>query len=275
MRYRKNNCESPDDVSNSDKNHDKWSLVESFAKKITCILPDIVSMENVPELVSTKVFSDFLNALENCDYHINYGIAFCPDYGVPQNRKRLVLLASRLGEINLIPPEYSPDNYKTVRMAISELPPLKAGEKNAEDNLHFCANLNEINLNRIKASKQGSTWREWDDLLKLRCHKRSTGKTYGSVYGRMFWDLPSPTITTQFYGYGNGRFGHPEQDRALSWREGALLQSFPLSYALIDPEIETKRRVLGTHIGNAVPVELGRAIGISIINHLLEVVDYE
>ena len=84
----------------------------------------------------------------------------------------------------------------------------------------------------------------------------------------MLWDEPSPTITTQFYGYGNGRFGHPEQDRALSYREGALLQSFPSDYVFVEEGAKFNRRELGIHIGNAVPVELGRAIGISIQNHL-------
>ena len=87
----------------------------------------------------------------------------------------------------------------------------------------------------------------------------------------MSWDEPSPTITTQFYGYGNGRFGHPEQDRALSLREGAILQSFPPDYIFIDDEHLSNRRKLGIHIGNAVPVELGRAIGVSIQQHLHEV----
>ena len=86
----------------------------------------------------------------------------------------------------------------------------------------------------------------------------------------MKWDEPSPTITTQFYGYGNGRFGHPEQHRALSFREGALLQSFPANYKFVENESAFNRRELGVHIGNAVPVELGRAIGISIQKHLNE-----
>ena len=84
----------------------------------------------------------------------------------------------------------------------------------------------------------------------------------------MEWDKPSPTITTQFYGYGNGRFGHPEQDRALSFREGAILQSFPEDYIFIDKDHPINTRELGIHIGNAVPVEIGHVIGISIIKHI-------
>ena len=130
--------------------------------------------------------------------------------------------------------------------------------------------MSAINLKRIRQSVPGGTWRDWDDKLKLKCHKKDSGKTYGSVYGRMRWDEPSPTITTQFYGYGNGRFGHPEQDRALSLREGAILQSFPNDYVFVDNEHQFKLRDIGIHIGNAVPVELGRAIGLSIKEHLKE-----
>ena len=91
----------------------------------------------------------------------------------------------------------------------------------------------------------GGSWRDWDDELKLPCHKRETGKGYRAVYGRMEWDKPSPTITTQYYGYGNGRFGHPEQDRAISMREGALLQSFPPDYQFIDPDHQETNRCIG------------------------------
>ena len=266
MRYRKKA-----ELVSSEKNHAKWGLVESFAEKISLILPDVISMENVPELIGAEVFKGFVETLEAHEYHVSYSIAFCPDYGVPQNRKRLVLLASRLGEINLIEPEYTPDNYITVRRAIGKLPKIKAGEKHKKDALHFSARLSKMNLERIKASRRGGTWRDWEEHLLLECHKRSTGKTYASVYGRMDWDAPSPTITTQFYGYGNGRFGHPSQDRAISVREGAILQSFPPDYKLIEECVATRTRTLGTHIGNAVPVELGRAIGISIVNHILEV----
>lgn len=87
----------------------------------------------------------------------------------------------------------------------------------------------------------------------------------------MCWDKPSPTITTQFYGYGNGRFGHPEQNRALSMREDALIQSFPPDYIFYDCESVFSRKEVGIHIGNAVPIKLGRAIGIKIANHLREV----
>ena len=234
-------------------------------------MPDVVSMENVPELRNEQVFFDFANSLKELGYNVNYQVVYCPDYGIPQNRKRLVLLASLRGEIELIAPTHSPENYRTVRDAIGELPPISDGDIDENDPLHNSAKLSDLNIRRIRQSVPGGTWRDWDENLKLKCHQKKTGKSYASIYGRMAWNNPSPTITTQFFGLGNGRFGHPEQDRALSMREGALLQSFPPDYTFYDYKSEFSRREVGIHIGNAVPVELGRAIGTTIMNHLEEV----
>ena len=250
---------------------DKWKLLYSFSRLVQEIQPEIVSMENVPQLENEKVFSDFVSSLEKLNYFVDWKVVYCPKYGVPQNRKRLILLASRLKKITLIAPLYDEEHYPTVRQAIGKLPRLRDGEQDVNDSLHRACRLSTINLRRIRQSVPGGTWRDWDEELQLKCHKKETGKTYGSVYGRMSWDEPSPTITTQFYGYGNGRFGHPEQDRALSLREGAVLQSFPIDYVFCDDEHPANKREIGTHIGNAVPVELGRAIGISIQKHLQEV----
>lgn len=247
---------------------EKWRLLYYFKKLISKCLPDIISMENVPSLRHEKVFKDFVTNLKRLNYNVSYKVVFCPDYGVPQNRSRLVLLASRFGEIKLIPPLYNKENYVTVRDAIGNLPHIRAGQICKTDSLHRASSLSQLNINRIKQSIPGGSWKNWDNELKLSCHRKTTGETYGSVYGRMEWDKPSPTITTQFYGYGNGRFGHPSQNRAISIREGALLQSFPKNYIFTDDSHPTTKHELGIHIGNAVPVELGRAIGVSIINHL-------
>ena len=249
---------------------DKWKLLYSFSNIVNALKPTVVSMENVPELAKESVFDDFVNHLKNMGYHCSWSIVYCPEYGVPQKRKRLVLLASLLGEITLIPALYNSDHYPTVRNAIGTLPELKNGNRDQNDPMHCATKMSPINIERIQQSVPGGTWRDWEDRLKLPCHKKKTGKGYGAVYGRMSWDEPSPTITTQFYGYGNGRFGHPEQDRALSYREGALLQSFPREYIFINKNEPFNRRQLGVHIGNAVPVELGRAIGLSINRHLHE-----
>lgn len=247
---------------------EKWRLLYSFSMLMRECRPEIIAMENVPELAKTNVFSDFLNELADCGYCVDYKVVYCPDYGVPQSRKRLVLLASLLGPIELIEPTHTPETYVTVRQAIGDLPPLQAGEVDPDDAMHTCTALSGKNIRRILQSVPGGTWRDWDEELQLKCHKKRSGKTYPSVYGRMVWDLPSPTITTQFYGYGNGRFGHPEQNRALSMREGAILQSFPRDYQFIRPNAEINKHQLGIQIGNAVPVRLGEVIGISILNHL-------
>lgn len=258
-RYRKNG-----------RTGNKWKLLNSFLNLTTDILPNVLSIENVPNLQHEAIFSDLIGTLERLEYHVNWQIVNCPDYGVPQNRKRLVMLASRYGNISLIDPICTKEQYITVQMAIGDLPPILDGEICATDPLHTASKLSPINKRRIRQSVPGGTWRDWDDDLLLTCHKKDTGKTYPSVYGRMEWDKPSPTITTQFYGYGNGRFGHPEQDRALSLREGAILQSFPVDYTFYDEGNALTKRELAIQIGNAVPVALGEAIGISIINHLRE-----
>ncbi|MEK7357168.1 MAG: DNA cytosine methyltransferase, partial [Bdellovibrionota bacterium] len=121
---------------------------------------------------------------------------------------------------------------------------------------------------RIQHSKPGGSWRDWPDELIAKCHRKKKGRTYPSVYGRMKWDAPSPTITTQFYGFGNGRFGHPEQNRAISLREGSILQTFPRDYVFVKPGDEYRFKVIGRLIGNAVPVRLGEVIGNTIKLHL-------
>lgn len=250
------------------KKDNKWRLLYYFANLVKDVLPDVVSMENVPQLIHEKVFQDFISSLEASGYQCDWRIVNCAEYGVPQSRKRLVLLASRLGKIELISSLYDEDHYKTVRDAIGGLPIIEDGAVDPVDPLHRASRLSETNRKRIRQSIPGGSWRDWDDELKLSCHKRESGKGYRAIYGRMEWDKPSPTITTQYYGYGNGRFGHPEQNRALSMREGALLQSFPPDYEFIDPNHKETNRNIGVHIGNAVPVELGRAIGTSILQHL-------
>ena len=253
---------------------EKWKLLYAFADKVRDIRPEIVSMENVPELASDKIFHDFVKALSDSGYHITWSIVYCPDYGVPQSRRRLVLLASNIGDIALIAPQYEPETYLTVKKTIGNLPAIEAGQSSNEDPLHCAARLSALNIMRIQQSCPGGSWRDWDEAIQLDCHKKESGNTYPSVYGRMHWDEPAPTITTQFFGYGNGRFGHPEQDRALSIREGAMLQSFPQNYDFLPPGEAISKKALGIHIGNAVPVNLGRAIGTSIIHHLMEVEQY-
>lgn len=245
---------------------EKWNLLKYYAKHIENIKPDIISMENVPELVNFDIFQYFVDVLEKNNYYISYQIVDCGKYGLPQKRRRLVLLASKFGKIDLIKPSKN-QIYRTVETEIKDLPKLKNGEQCKTDPLHRCAKLTDLNLKRIKQSIPGGTWQDWDKELLPNCYKKSSGQSYSAVYGRMKWDSPSPTMTTQFYVYGTGRFGHPEQNRGLSLREGALLQTFPKEYKFIEND-EYSLKIIGRHIGNAVPVDLGEIIGKSIQKHL-------
>ena len=249
------------------KEDQKWKLLVQFSRIIEETEPDIISMENVSRLVdfnSGEIFNDFINRLERKKYKVSWEIVYCPDYGVPQSRKRLVLIASKKKKIQLIPPTHKPNKYPSVKDFIGKLPPIVAGEQNQHDPLHRAAGLSKENMKRIRVAKPGGSWKDWDEELIADCHKKSTGKSYGSVYGRMSWDNLAPTVTTQCYGFGNGRFGHPEQDRALSIREAALLQTFPKAYKFISEKDEWHTTTLGRQIGNAVPVKLARAIAKSI-----------
>lgn len=263
----------PFSTYNHNNTDPQWKLLPEFGRIVSETRPQVVSMENVPQLTKFRggqVFHAFLDTLRHSGYRVHWQIAFAPDYGVPQRRRRLVLLASRLGRIELEPPTHAPDSYPTVQDAISQLPALTAGEVHPDDPLHRCSRLSSLNLARIRAARAGGTWHDWDDSLVADCHKADTGRTYSSVYGRMVWGAPAPTITTLFYGFGNGRFGHPEQDRALSLREGSILQSFPPLYRFIAPGEKIRFNTLGRLIGNAVPVELARAIARSVRSHLKE-----
>lgn len=244
----------------------KWGLLYEFARLAEEVKPDVITMENVPSVVKHSVFHDFVSALERLKYKVWFDVVDSSQYGVPQMRKRMVLLASRHGEIKMIEPTHA--KPKTVRQAIGHLRELQAGEMAPRDKLHIASTLSEKNLQRIKVSRPGGTWRDWPKHLVAECHRAESGRTYSGVYARMEWDKPAPTMTTQCYGFGNGRFGHPEQHRAISLREAAIIQSFPRDYAFIPKEGEVSFKVLGRLIGNAVPVDLGRAIARSIKVHL-------
>jgi DNA (cytosine-5)-methyltransferase 1 len=246
----------------------KWPLLYAFSRLIREVKPELVTMENVPDVTKHKVYHDFVQELIDLGYNVWAERVFCPDYGMPQVRKRHVLLASKIGPIELIKPTHKPKNYKTVIEVIGNLPPIKAGQKNIKDPLHISAGLSELNMKRIKISKPGGTWNDWPEGLRADCHKKQSGRTYSGVYARMRWDKPSPTMTTQCFGYGNGRFGHPSQDRAISLREAALLQTFPKSYKFIQPNEKPQMTVIGKMIGNAVPVDLGKLIGESLYKHV-------
>ena len=245
-----------------------WPLLRSFARLVRETLPELVTMENVTRLERDSMFTEFTDALQECGYHVSYGVLFGPDFGLAQNRRRLILLASRRGEIQMPMPTHSPETYVTVDEVIGHLPHLGSGEHDPYDSLHFARQLSPLNLKRAIASKPGGTWRDWPEELLAPCQKRDKEANFASFYGRMRGDTPSPTITTQPYNTGAGRFTHPRQDRGLTLREAALLQGFPQEFVFTAPEESITLTSVGKLIGNAVPPHFGRAVGRTFFEHI-------
>ena len=257
--------------SYNQKNEDpNWQLLSRFAELIVATEPDVVSMENVPRLLNFRsgtVFQDFMEVLRAAGYATVFDILYGPDFGLAQSRFRLVLIAAK-DEAPELPTPTHAGCHRTVLDEIGALAPLQAGQVDRSDPLHCASGLSDLNLKRIKASRPGGSWRDWPEELVAKCHKDERGRGYSAVYGRMEAAKPSPTITTQFYGFGNGRFGHPEQNRALSLREGAMLQGFPQQYSFIPDEKKISISQIGRMIGNAVPVPLAQAIARSVYTYL-------
>ena len=261
-------CQSFSTYSRSGRSRNReldWQLVASFGRLIMDIKPELVTMENVPQLADHEVFSNFLQCLSG--YSVKWEVVECSALGVPQSRRRLVLLASLLGGRGLALPKLA-TAPPTVREVIGALPSLPAGGKHADDALHTAPRLSPLNLRRIKSSRPGGSWRDWEPSLRAACHQKASGATYPSVYGRMEWDKVAPTMTTQCFGYGNGRFGHPQQNRAISLREAAMLQTFPATYAFVPDGEPVRFNKLGRLIGNAVPVRLGEVIAGVLRGHV-------
>lgn len=261
-------CQPFSTYSQSRKTPDgRWELLRSFLRLADDLRPEIVTMENVHGLSAKPIWWEFVEGLKDAGYYVTWEEVLCSDFGVPQSRKRLVLIASQIGPVEM-PTAQIGAPRRTVRDAIADLPALGAGEAYADDALHVACRLSPTNLKRIRASKPGGSWRDWPDDLRAACHKKGSGETYPSVYGRMSWDEFAPTMTTQCFGYGNGRFGHPEQDRAITLREAAMLQSFPVSYSFIPNDKRPTFAKVGMLIGNAVPPKMGEAIGLCVFAHL-------
>jgi len=263
-------CQPYSKLNQSGINESKMTPLRKYAELIKETKPHIVSMENVGGLKNIKkypVFGTFLETLKEEGYFVDYKVINTADYGVPQGRKRLVLLASLLGPIQIPSPTHAA--HVTLREAIGDLAPIAAGEVSTGDVLHQARKLSALNLKRIQATpKDGGSQKSWPEELLLDCHKKDSGKTFGSVYGRMWWDKPASTMTTQCTGIGNGRFGHPEQDRAISLREAARIQTFPDDYIFYDKSKKITLSQVSKFIGNAVPVRLGEVLGGAIRDHV-------
>jgi DNA (cytosine-5)-methyltransferase 1 len=241
-------------------------LLEDFQEFVDYYRPGYIFIENVPGL-NTKPesplgrFKAFLSAN---NYVFNDGVINAKYFGVPQNRRRYVLIATRIKkEIHL--PKEDKSAIKTVQQAIGDCtkyPPIEAGTRDNTDFIHTSANLSDINKKRLSlVPKNGGDRTSWPDDIQLKCYKCHDGHT--DVYGRMCWEKPAPTITTRFCSLSNGRYGHPEQLRAISLREGATLQSFPEDYIFYSQS----QVAIAKMIGNAVPPLLAKVIGDAIYSN--------
>ena len=247
-------------------------LLASFAVLVEGCRPDLVFVENVPGLqkldAQSQPFGGFVKQLEEAGYELDYRPIKLAKYGIPQSRRRLVLVGSRHGKIYLPERTHGPgalnERYATVRDWIAHLPPIQAGEEHEDVPNHRAANLSARNLERIEATPEGGGNRDWPKDLMLECHKDFSG--YSDVYGRMSWDAPAAGLTTKCTSYSNGRFGHPPQHRAITIREAACLQTFPEDYVFKGSMASMARQ-----IGNAVPVRLAKLIGSRFIEHLRDV----
>ena len=243
--------------------------MQYFKQLVEIYLPELVFVENVPGVQKVNAeegpFGEFVETLKSRNYRVVYDILASQDYGVPQMRRRLVLIASRLGPLALPPKTHGPGTahpaYSTVRQWIGDLPPIRAGETHATVPNHRAMVLSPLNLERIRAIPEGGDRRSWPVRLRLRCHSEGyNGHT--DVYGRMHWGAPASGLTTRCISLSNGRFGHPEQDRAISVREAACLQTFPLDFLFYGSLAAMARQV-----GNAVPVEMAKVFGEAFVRH--------
>ncbi|RZM84936.1 DNA (cytosine-5-)-methyltransferase [Pseudoalteromonas rubra] len=258
-------------IINTDKKRSEQSksLLKEFSRFVQYLMPGYVVVENVPGVLRRKKESGleaFIDWLKAHNYIVHFEIHNTHDFGVPQNRKRFTLIASRIGNEEVSPIKAS--RKLTVSDVLGEsngFPKVEAGNIDKSSFKHSVANVTPVTLRRLKkVSKDGGDRLGFadDPDLQLPCF---IGKdnSFKDTFGRLWWDKPSPTITTKFYSVSNGRFVHPDENRALSLREGATLQSFPKSFEFHGSSMETIAR----QIGNAVPPEYSRRIALAIIEN--------
>jgi DNA (cytosine-5)-methyltransferase 1 len=243
-------------------------LLLDFARFVEYYRPGYVLVENVPGIVTNKnsILPSFLEKLNSLGYtNCAYKVVDLSYYGVPQSRKRFSLIATRLNKENVHLP-IADGKRAILKDFIGEqhgFAKVSAGNKDCSPMNHTTAGLSEKTLRRLQKTKHnGGSRLDWadDPELQLKCFE-GKDDAFPDTFGRMCWDKPASTITTKFYSISNGRFGHPDEDRALSLREGATLQTFPRDYVFKSTGIEATAKL----IGNAVPCEYARRLGEMII----------
>lgn len=245
--------------------HDSTTLLSEFGRLISAAMPKAIVIENVPGMARVKgnsTFRRFLRLLETKGYDAKFEVLDAKKFGVPQTRKRLVLIAMRehTATVPQLTHGVSNREYRTVRNAISHFPRIDAGKTHNLIPNHTTASITEINLERLRHTPvDGGDRRQWPQHLHLKCHQNGY-EGHTDVYGRMAWDMPAPTLTARCHSISNGRYGHPEQNRAISLREAAALQSFPDKY-----EFFGSNKHIAQQIGNAVPVRFAKVLGKHLI----------
>ncbi len=241
-------------------------LVFKYAQLVDELFPKYFVMENVSGIAGKRgktILEQLLDELKNMGYTVHIKLLDAQDYGIPQRRKRYIIVGERhdMGAYYEYPKAV---NFrKNVRDTIGGLPePPADGSDYPGIPLHRRDKLSELNLRRIRALKPGQGREYLPKELLANCHKIDSSVIgYRNVYGRMDWDDVAPTITARFDSFTRGKFGHPDQDRSISLREGALLQTFPMDFMFVGNKVDVARQ-----IGNAVPPVLAKQIGKSIID---------
>lgn len=238
------------------------TLLDELHRFIRRFRPEYIFLENVPGLQNVTTdngpLGRFIKLLEQLDYRFVVSLLRSQDYGVPQYRKRLVVIASLIDDLTM--PCTTHGNkaetkpYESVWNWIKDLPPIMAGESHPQFKNHRAADLSSTNLERIKATPEGGGRLDWPKHLRLDCHNDYSGHT--DVYGRLHKLRPAAALTTRCISLSNGRYGHPTQNRAISVREAARLQTFPDDF-----EFSGSLNSMAVQIGNAVPARLAETFG--------------
>lgn len=237
---------------------DRNQLLSAFANVVSLIEPDLVVMENVPEMLYQEHwhhFQAFKESLAADGFELRARVENLATFGVPQERYRALVLASRQrSRLKMPMPHVRPANFRTVRDAIGGLPPLSAGERDPNDPMHVTSKHRAETLNILRhIPKDGGSRRSLPAGIGPACHTRVDG--FRDVYGRLWWDRPAVAITARCRTPSCGRFVHPFQDRGLSVREAALLQGFPPEFMFEGPFDDKFKQ-----IGNAVSPLFSQAL---------------
>lgn len=248
------------DPTDDDKRRN--TLPREYLRLVKELQPRHLAFENVPGMVDGRGKDEFellLAGLAEHHYRVEWRIVDAVDHGVPQRRRRLLLVASRTSVPRLPLATHGPEGsglepYMTVRQAIGEM----VETDGSSDPLHRPRRHRDLAVRRLKALKEGQARADLPEDLQLKCHREHKG--HYDIYGRMWWDRPSPTLTSGCTNVSRGRFAHPEADRAITVREALMIQGFPAGTVLTGGV-----EAMALQIGNAIPPHLARQIGDTVL----------